>query len=128
MSSPRRALSWSIALLLSFTAATAVAEPSAPALELMEQAVCASVDASEPPSDASASLVCMSVRCSSEQDCWNACPGAQSVSCTRNACSYQLPGGGGGGGPTCPATRCIEDMDCECRGVPGVCVNRACRF
>ncbi|RYZ40048.1 MAG: hypothetical protein EOO71_17670 [Myxococcaceae bacterium] len=127
----RRKLPWGIALLLTFATATAFAEPSTETAS----AVCASVESSEaqvsetPSSEAElAGLVCMTVRCSTEQECWNACPGATSVTCSRNACSYTYPGGGGGGGPTCPSTRCIDDSDCSCKGSPGTCVNRACVF
>ncbi|RKH54081.1 hypothetical protein D7X55_14230 [Corallococcus sp. AB049A] len=134
MSSSRRSLSWSVAVLLSFAATTAFAEPSAPVLELATQAVCAASDSSEaltsePTPEEAAGLICFSVRCSSEADCWNACPNANSVTCTRNACSYVLPGGGGGGGgPTCPSTRCIDDSDCVCGTTQGWCNNRACAY
>ncbi|RKG93696.1 hypothetical protein [Corallococcus terminator] len=127
----RRNLPWGLALLLTFATTTAFAEPSAETAS----AVCASVESSEAqvseatPGEAElASLACVTVRCTTAQECWNACPGASSVSCSRNACSYTMPGGGGGGGPTCPSTRCIEDSDCNCKGSPGYCVNRACVF
>lgn len=135
MSSHRRHLPWSLALLLSFTAAIAAepstsSEPQSEPVQLQyasgEQSS-AEVSAPEPIEG----LVCLSVRCITEDDCWNACPSATSVSCTRNACSYSTSGGGGGGGgggPFCPATRCIDDSDCSCNGSPGVCVNRACSF
>lgn len=129
MSSSRRSLSWSVAVLLSFAATTAFAEPSAQALELATQAVCAATDASEPTPEEAAGLICLSVRCASEDDCWNACPDARSVTCVRNACSYELSGGGGGGGgPTCPSTRCIDDSDCVCGTTQGGCNNRACAY
>ncbi|MBN8466279.1 hypothetical protein JYJ95_07130 [Corallococcus exiguus] len=129
--SSRRSLSWSVAVLLSFAATAAFAEPSAPALEMATQAVCAAAEAmsSEPTPEEAAGLICLSVRCSSEADCWNACPNARSVTCERNACSYQLPGGGGGGGgPTCPSSRCIDDSDCVCGTRQGYCNNRACTY
>ncbi|RKH56903.1 hypothetical protein [Corallococcus aberystwythensis] len=133
MSSPRRSLSWSVAVLLSFAATLSFAEPSAPTLEMAGQAVCAATESdealsSEPTSEEAAGLVCFAVRCSSEDDCWNACPNARSVACTRTVCSYQLPGGGGGGGPTCPSTRCIDDSDCVCGTAQGYCNNRACAY
>ncbi|MCY1035918.1 hypothetical protein OV207_31045 [Corallococcus sp. BB11-1] len=127
----RRNLPWGLALLLTLTTATAFAEPPA----VMAAPVCASVDTSEaqvsqePSTEAElAGLVCMSVRCSSVQECWDACPTASSVACTRNACSYTHSGGGGGGGPWCPASRCGADSDCHCKGSPGICVNRVCVF
>lgn len=123
MSFHRRHLPWGLALLLSFTAAIA-AEPVQPQSSSVEQSS-AEVGAPEQLEG----LLCLSVRCSTEDDCWNACPSATSVSCTRNACSYTTSGGGGGGGgPFCPATRCIDDSDCVCNGSPGICENRACSF
>ncbi|RKH20683.1 hypothetical protein D7Y13_35255 [Corallococcus praedator] len=131
----RRKLPWSLALLLTFATATAFAEPSASPSAGTSPAVCASVESSEaqvseaPPSEAElAGLVCSIGRCTTVEDCWNACPNASSAACTRNACSYTYPGGGGGGGPTCPSSRCIEDSDCSCKGTPGSCVNRACVY
>ncbi|MBZ4373846.1 hypothetical protein [Corallococcus sp. AS-1-6] len=132
--SSRRSLSWSVAVLLSFAATASFAEPAAPAMELATRAVCAATESSEaltsePTPEEAAGLLCISVRCSSEDDCWNACPNALSVTCTRNACSYEISGGGGGGGgPTCPSTRCIDDSDCVCGTTQGWCNNRACAY
>lgn len=133
MSSSRRSLSWSVAVLLSFAATAAFAEPSAPMLEMAQQAVCAATDSSEaltsePSPEESAGLICLAVRCASEDDCWDACPNAQSVTCVRNGCTYQLPGGGGGGGggPTCPGRRCSEDSECVCGTRQGYCNSNAC--
>ncbi|QRK05319.1 hypothetical protein JQX13_34725 [Archangium violaceum] len=124
MSFHRRHLPWSLALLLSVTAA--IAAESVQHQYASDEQSSAEVSAPEQIEG----LVCLSVRCITEDDCWNACPTATSVSCTRNACSYTTSGGGGGGGggPLCPATRCIDDSDCSCNGSPGVCVNRACAY
>ncbi|WNG46311.1 hypothetical protein F0U60_20935 [Archangium minus] len=131
MSFHRRHLPWGLALLLSVTAAIA-AEPSASSEPVQlryasDEQSSAEVSAPEQIEG----LLCLSVRCSTEDDCWNACPTATSVSCTRNACSYTTSGGGGGGGgggPFCPATRCIDDSDCVCSGTQGICENRACSY
>lgn len=134
MTSPRRSLSWSVAVLLAFAAIPALAEPSASALEVVEQAVCASAESSEssevsePAPDEAAGLICMSTRCSSDSECRNACPTARTAVCSFNACRYTYSGGGGGGGPTCPSSRCIYDSDCVCGTVQGYCVQRACTY
>ncbi|MFP2929019.1 hypothetical protein ACLESO_28230 [Pyxidicoccus sp. 3LG] len=125
----RRALPWSVALLLSFTAAVS-AEPSTTEASQSEPVLYSSEELrseTSEPQDAS-SLICLSVRCSSVSECWAACPSASSVSCTNNACRYTYPGGGGGGGPTCPSSRCIDDSDCVCSGRQGYCDMRACRY
>ena len=137
MTSPRRSLSWSVAVLLAFAAIPALAEPSASALEVVEQAVCASAESSEVSEssesseaspDEAAGLICMSTRCSSDTECRNACPTARTAVCSFNACRYTYSGGGGGGGPTCPSSRCIYDSDCVCGTAQGYCVQRACTY
>ncbi|AEI66888.1 hypothetical protein [Corallococcus macrosporus] len=132
MSSRRPSLSWSVAVLLAFTAATASAEPSESTLTLASAAVCSQGTPSSSDvraADEASGLVCISVRCSSDQDCWDACPTARTAACSRNACSYTHGGGGGGGGgPVCPSTRCIDDADCVCQGTQGYCFNRACSY
>ncbi len=127
MQSLRRHLPWSLVLVLCITTAVS-AEPTG--TQGSEQAELCSSDEQSTSSEAETaeSLICMSVRCSSEQDCWNACPGAISVSCNFNACSYQYSTGGGGGGGFCPSTRCIDDSDCVCQGQQGYCANRACTY
>ncbi|WP_164019770.1 hypothetical protein [Pyxidicoccus trucidator] len=127
----RRALPWSIALLLSF-AATVSAEPSATEASQSEPALYSSEELraeTSGPEDVS-TLACVAVRCTDASECWNACPSASSVSCVNNGCRYTYPGGGGGGGggPTCPLTRCSDDADCVCKGQQGYCEVRACRY
>lgn len=131
MSSRRHSLSWSVAVLLAFAATAASAEPPEPNVAVASAAECSQ----SVPSDAEYSegdlsgLACVSVRCSSDQDCRNACPTARTATCSFNACSYTYSGGGGGGGgPTCPVTKCSADADCVCRGVQGYCANRACAY
>ncbi|MFP2960551.1 hypothetical protein ACLEPN_22700 [Myxococcus sp. 1LA] len=133
MPSRRHSLSWSVAVLLAFAAASASAEPSESTLPLASAAVCSQSTPSTSDvrvEEEASGLVCMSVRCSSEQECWDACPTARSVTCSRNACSYTFGGGGGGGGggPFCPTTKCSDDADCVCRGTQGYCFNRACSY
>ncbi|AKQ66573.1 hypothetical protein A176_003485 [Myxococcus hansupus] len=132
MSSRRHSLSWGVALLLTLAASAAGAtEPTASPAVLAEQSACSQElqsDARNTEGDVSG-LVCVSVRCSSDQDCVQACPSARTATCSRNACSYTYGGGGGGpGGPTCPSTRCMYDEDCVCRGVQGYCNVRACAY
>jgi hypothetical protein len=126
----RRALPWSVALILSFATAVS-AEPSVTEVSQSEPVLYSSEELRAESSEVqdAATLICLSVRCTSESDCWAACPSASSVSCTSNACRYTYPGGGGGGGgPTCPATRCIDDSDCVCSGRQGYCDARVCRY
>ncbi|MCP3102369.1 hypothetical protein LZ198_26205 [Myxococcus sp. K15C18031901] len=128
MSLLSRALPLSLALALSFTSALVTAEPSSVEATQSEERL-SSAEATPEAQDA-ANLACVAVRCSSEAECWNACPTAQDVACVNNGCKYTLPGGGGGGGggPTCPATRCIDDSDCICSGRQGYCDVRVCRY
>ncbi|GHG99621.1 hypothetical protein [Comamonas sp. JC664] len=134
MSSRRHSLSWGVALLLTLTASAAGAtEPTASVSVLAEQSACAQAVESDARSTGDegdlSSLVCVTVRCSSDQDCVQACPTARTATCSRNACSYTYGGGGGGGGGSpCPSTRCMYDEDCVCRGVQGYCNVRACAY
>ncbi|NVJ10303.1 hypothetical protein HUW63_34435 [Myxococcus sp. AM001] len=132
MPSRRHRLSWSVAVLLAFAPPAASAESPEPHVAVASAAECSQrvqSDAELREGDVSG-LVCMSVRCSSDQECRDACPTARTATCSFNACSYTYSGGGGGGGggPTCPSTRCIDDADCVCRGVQGYCANRACAY
>ncbi|XXF79651.1 hypothetical protein P2318_07805 [Myxococcaceae bacterium GXIMD 01537] len=132
MSSHRRHLPWSVALLLSI-AAVVSAEPAASVEPGADEASYSSNElvSTEPGEEGmTQTLLCPAVRCSSVEDCRSACPNGVVLSCTLNACRYQSSGGGGGGGggPTCPSTRCLDDEDCVCSGRQGSCVERACTY
>ncbi|WP_141258503.1 MULTISPECIES: hypothetical protein, partial [unclassified Myxococcus] len=100
MPSRRHSLSWSVAVLLTFAATAASAESPEPNVAVASAAVCSqSVQSDAEVSEPDLSgLACVIVRCSSEQQCWDACPTARTATCSRNACSYTYGGGGGGGG------------------------------
>ncbi|GEN05282.1 hypothetical protein SAMN05443572_1011174 [Myxococcus fulvus] len=121
----RKQLPWGLAVLLAVSAVVLGAAPAS--AESSDDGVCAE----EAVSDEATQLnICYRAFCHEESDCWNACPGALSVSCTRGVCYYQQPtGGGGGGGPVCPQQFCGSDFDCSCNGRPGVCgANNTCYY
>ena len=120
----RKQLPWGVAVLLAVSAVVFGGSPAS--AEPSEETVCAEAASAE-----EAQLnICYRAFCHEESDCWDACPAALSVSCTRGVCYYQQPtGGGGGGGPVCPQQFCGSDFDCSCNGQPGVCgANNTCYY
>ncbi|MCP3058423.1 hypothetical protein LXT21_06545 [Myxococcus sp. K38C18041901] len=113
----RKQLPWSVAVLLAVSAVVFGGTPAS--AESSEDAVCDQAASGATETGLSA---CYQSFCNEESDCWNACPGALSVSCTQGVCYYQQPGGGGGGGGSvCPMSFCSEDFHCQCKGYTGVC-------
>ncbi|ATB46706.1 hypothetical protein [Corallococcus macrosporus] len=120
MSVTRRPLAWSAALLLTF-ATVAAADPIDSGPELL----CESTE--------SASMaICFQSFCDEDWQCADACPSAQTATCTNNVCEYTYRTGGGTGGPGgpfCHAMFCAEDYHCQCGDVQGYCgLDSVCYF
>jgi len=104
-----------------------------------EPAVCADASAStvEANQSVETTSICAQSLCWSDQDCYNACPGAASAACINDVCHYPTGGGGGsggggggggGGGPICPISLCMDDSQCLCGGRQGYCMNEICYY